>query len=251
MFQYGYLVKAFGIDVTSASEFIMTQQQSIIYLVCAAACMLVSYLLGSINSGIIVSKIIYKDDVRDHGSGNAGLTNVYRTYNNRATILTLLGDILKVFIALLVTAFFFGFLYKSGLSYQPLCYLSGLFCVIGHIKPVFYKFKGGKGVLCASATILLLAPFVFLPLLVVFVSVVAMTKYISVGSIAIAFFLPFTIQANMNILGSTNPSITGLCAVIGLIIIFCHRANIKRLSRGEENKFHFKKKETPIDNQAK
>ena len=243
MFQYGYLVKLFGIDPNAASEYVMTQQQSVIYLVCLGVCLIISYLLGSINSGIIVSKILYEDDVREHGSGNAGLTNVYRTYNTKATVLTLLGDIVKVFISLFITAFFFGFLYKTGLSYQPLCYLSGLFCVIGHIKPIFYKFKGGKGVLCASATILLLAPFVFLCLLLVFVSLVAMTKYISVGSVAIAFFLPFTIQANMNILGAANPSITGLCALIGIIIIICHRANIKRLSHGEENKFHFKKKE--------
>ena len=115
--------------------------------------------------------------------------------------------------------------------------------MMGHIKPIFYGFKGGKGVLTASGAVLLLAPFVFLLLLLVFISLVAMTKYISVGSIAISFFLPFAIQANMNILKSTNPIITGVCAILGLVIIFCHRANISRLSHGEENKFHFKRKE--------
>ena len=247
MFQYGYLTKAFEIDVSSSEEFILNAQQSIIYLACIAFCMIISYLLGSINSGIIVSKLLYHDDVRFHGSGNAGLTNVYRTYNNRATIFTLVGDVVKVFIALLVTAFFFGFLYKNGFSYQPLCYLSGLFCVIGHIKPVFYKFKGGKGVLCAAASVLLLMPLAFLLLLLVFISLVAMTKYISVGSIAVAFFLPFTAQAYMNIIGANNPTITGICAVMGLIVIYCHRSNIKRLSRREENKFHFKKKSEEIN----
>lgn len=243
MFQYGYLVKAFGIDL-SQSEFVLTQQQSITYLICIVACMIVSYLLGSINTGIIVSKLLYKEDVRTHGSGNAGLTNIYRTYGLRAAGLTLAGDVAKAILSVLFTAFFFGFLYRGGLSYQPICYLSAFLCMIGHIKPIFYKFKGGKGVLSASGAVLLLAPFVFLLLLFVFVGLVAMTKYISVGSIAVSFFLPFSVQANMNIIGSTNPTITGICAVLGLVIIFCHRANISRLSHGEENKFHFKAKES-------
>ena len=205
--------------------------------------MIVAYLLGSINTGIIVSRALYKEDVRTHGSGNAGLTNINRTYGVKAAGFTLAGDILKAIISVLITAFFFGFLYEGGLSYQPICYLSAFFCMIGHIKPIFYGFKGGKGVLSASAAVLVLAPFVFLLLLFVFVALVAMTKYISVGSIAISFFLPFTVQASMNILESNNPAITGICALIGLVIIFCHRTNIARLSKGEENKFRFKSNE--------
>ena len=240
MFQNPFLVRMLGEEINS-------QKELFIYFACMCMCFLVSYLLGSINSGIIVSRIFYSDDVRNHGSGNAGLTNMYRTYGKRAAALTLAGDMLKVFISLLFCAFFFGFLYKSGLSYQPVCYLSAFFCQLGHIKPIFYKFKGGKGVLCAAAAILLLAPFVFLVLLLVFISLVSMTKYISVGSIAIAFFLPFTIRANMSILGATDPIITGFCAIIGLTVIICHRSNIKRLQKGTESKFYFNQKNKPTD----
>ena len=98
--------------------------------------LLVPYLLGSLNSAVMVSQLLYHEDIRTKGSGNAGLTNVFRIYGKRAALLTLLGDILKTVLAIGLTVLFFGIRYRAGLSYSPFCYLAGLACVIGHIKPV-------------------------------------------------------------------------------------------------------------------
>ncbi|MBR5817153.1 MAG: glycerol-3-phosphate acyltransferase, partial [Clostridia bacterium] len=105
-----------------------------------------SYLLGSVNTAIVVSKTLYRDDIRKHGSGNAGLTNMLRTYGKGAAGLTLLGDLLKTAIAVLIAAVFWGFNYVGGISTSlGFCYIAGLFAVVGHIFPIYYKFKGGKG----------------------------------------------------------------------------------------------------------
>ena len=125
-----------------------------------------SYLLGSINSSIIISKVLYRDDIRKHGSGNAGMTNMLRTYGKGAAGLTLLGDMMKTALAVLLAGILFGFNYVGGVSVgDGYCYVAGLFAVLGHIFPVYYGFKGGKGVLVTSTMALILTPipFAFLP----------------------------------------------------------------------------------------
>ena len=126
-----------------------------------AACLVVSYLLGSINSALLVSRLVYGEDIRKKGSGNAGLTNTARVYGKKAAALVLLGDILKTAIALLITALFFGFHYYYSFSLNGFLYLSAVACILGHSYPVYFKFKGGKGVLCTAAAVLILAPAVF------------------------------------------------------------------------------------------
>ena len=208
---------------------------------------LISYLLGSINSAVLVSRLLFRDDVRKYGSGNAGLTNMLRTFGKRAAALTLLGDILKTVLAILLTGLFLGFRYRMALSFSPLCYIAGLSCIIGHIKPIFYGFRGGKGVLCASTAILMLAPPVFLVLFLAFVLIVWMTRYISLGSIVSAALLPITLQGYMQAFiftGDEQGFFDGGIVLFGfaftVIIIICHRANIKRLWNHEENKFSLK-----------
>ena len=114
-------------------------------LLCAAG----GYLLGSISSAVIVSRALYSDDIRRHGSGNAGMTNMFRTWGKKAGILTLVGDVVKTAVAVVL-----GYLWLGYMG----AYLAGLFCMLGHMFPVFYKFRGGKGVLVAAVTIMLTEP---------------------------------------------------------------------------------------------
>ena len=206
----------------------------------------VSYLLGSLNSAVLVSRLLYRQDIRKLGSGNAGLTNMFRVYGKNAALLTLFGDILKTAIAILLAGLFFGFGYIMALSFSPACYIAGLLCVIGHIKPIFYGFRGGKGVLCAATAILILAPPAFLVLFISFALIVWLTRYISLGSIVSAALLPIVLQGYMQSCiftgdkdGFFEGGIVLFGAVFALIVILCHRANIGRLWRHEENKFSF------------
>lgn len=221
--------------------------ESIFYLLFAVAVIVSSYLLGSINSAIIVSKTMYKDDIRNHGSGNAGLTNVMRTYGKRAAGLTLLGDIAKTAIAILIAGFLFGMNYVGGVSTgDGMCYVAGLFAVIGHISPVYYRFKGGKGVLTTAVTALILAPVPFLILFALFAIIVFASGYISLGSITCATLLPVVIHGYFSVIFSGAPkSFPGLAAlstiIIAILIVWCHRGNIQRISNRTERKFSFRK----------
>ena len=239
MLQKGLFVTLFGTDTDSVGIYIA-------YIACIIFSLIVSYLLGSVNSAVIISKRMFNDDIRNHGSGNAGFTNMMRTYGKKAAFLTLSGDISKVAVALFLTGFLFGFYYQKSISWNEICYLSGLCCMIGHTKPLFYRFKGGKGVLCTADMTAILAPPIFAVLILLFVALVAMSKYISLGSVVCAAFLPIIMQGYMEIFageGVYNPMIMIICIVMAAIVIYSHRSNIKRLLKGEENKFHFHKDE--------
>ena len=139
--------------------------------------LLIAYLLGSINSAILFSRLIYHEDIRTKGSGNAGMTNMLRSYGKNAALLTLFGDLGKTVIALLIAASVFGFNYMNGIAIGGLtglgeCYLAGLFAVLGHVFPIYYKFKGGKGVLVTSTMALVLTPVPFALLFIIFAGVV-------------------------------------------------------------------------------
>ena len=140
------------------------------------ASVVISYLLGSLSSAIIVSKALYKEDIRTHGSGNAGLTNMLRTYGGKAAVFTLVGDMLKTALAVLFTALLLGFEYKNGVSLNGYCYLSGLCAVLGHVFPIFYGFKGGKGVLVTATMALVLTPACFAVLITVFAIILIISK---------------------------------------------------------------------------
>lgn len=212
-----------------------------------------SYLLGSINSAIIISKIMYRDDVRRHGSGNAGMTNMLRTYGKGAAGLTLLGDMLKTALSVLVAALIFGFGYKGGISVggggiPGFCYIAGLFAVLGHIFPIYYGFKGGKGVLVTSTMALILSPIPFLILFALFVIIVAASKYVSLGSVTVAVLYPVVLHAYFSMHGAFMPGLMALSSILlAIIIVWCHRANLERISNRTESKISFKKKKVVED----
>ena len=212
------------------------------------------YLLGSINSAVLVSRTLYHEDIRTQGSGNAGLTNMFRIYGKKAAVLTLLGDIMKTVLAIAVAGLFCGFRYRMALSFSPMCWIAALTCVIGHIKPIFHHFRGGKGVLCAATAVLFLVPPVFGALFAAFVLIVWATRYISLGSISVGAFLPLALQGYMQAFVFTGDEknyfdggIVLFGVLFGLIIILCHRKNIGRLWRHEENKFSFHRKKDTTD----
>ncbi len=185
-----------------------------------------SYLLGSINTAIIVSKKCYHYDIRDYGSGNAGMTNMFRTFGKKAGFLTLAGDIAKAFIAVVV-----GFLIL-GHSGQ---YVAGFFCLIGHSFPIFFHFRGGKGIIVSGITILLIDPLVFVVLLGIFALMFFATKIISAASLTVAFFYPLVVYA-FN-LQSPWPVAIVFSMFIGFFVIAMHKDNIHRLLNKTEKKF--------------
>ncbi len=210
-------------------------------------CIVAGYLCGSINSAIIISKKLYGKDIRTFGSGNAGTTNMLRTFGKKAALFTLLGDMAKSAMAVLLGALLFGGFSGTVLGNgEEGAYLAGLFCVLGHIAPIYYRFKGGKGVLAAATMILLLDPLVFLLVLAVFVLTVLMSRYVSMGSVAASFLYPgFTYvvhQWTNNTVASPAFFKMSTSAIIALMVIFMHRENLNRVFHGTENKLSFKKK---------
>ena len=200
------------------------------------------YLLGSLNFSIIISAKAYKQDIRNYGSNNAGMTNMMRTYGSKAAGLTLLGDALKAVVACIIGYAVFG---------QMGSYLAGSACVVGHIFPVFFGFKGGKGVVTAGVTMLMCNPFVFLIIVTMFLIIVACTRYISLGAVMSMFLYPFVLAGIDSWilpalqLGDGEP-VTGspyaiFALLIAALIIYKHKENIKRLLAGKESKFSFKK----------
>lgn len=213
-----------------------------------------AYLLGSINSAIIVSKLLYKDDVRRHGSGNAGLTNVLRTYGKKAALLTLLGDMLKTALAIFIAGFLLGFRYQYGMSYNDgWCYVAALVSVLGHIFPIYYGFKGGKGVLSTATAALILTPVAFGILLLVFIGVVALSKYVSLGSVSVAVLYPVVVSAHVKLAFSgVMPGLIALSTILlAIIIVWCHRGNLQRISDRTERKLSFKKKDVEVKDEEK
>lgn len=209
--------------------------------------MISAYFLGSINSAIITSKLLYHDDIRKHGSGNPGLTNMFRTYGKGGAGLTLLGDVMKNALAIFIAGVLFGFNYVGGISDSDgYCYMAGLFAIVGHMFPAYYGFKGGKGVLSTATVALILAPIPFAILFAIFAGIVAISKYVSLGSVSAAILLPVVINAYFRIaLSAQTPGIISLCTIIiAILIVWCHRGNLQRISDRTERKISFKKKKT-------
>ena len=201
----------------------------------------IPYLVGSISFGVLVSVVLHKDDVRKHGSGNAGTTNALRTYGGKTATLVLLGDLLKGTLG----AYLGTLILPSPIG----AYVGGLAVIIGHLWPVFFKFKGGKGVATTAGALLIINPVVVGVLVIPFVAILLGTKYMSLASITVAMGYPvatFFYNTIMNKTGQLNPKegvISLLMSIlIGLLVIFMHRANIKRLLNGTENKLGTKKK---------
>ena len=198
---------------------------------------IIAYLLGSISFSIIFSKKFAGFDVREKGSGNAGTTNVLRSVGKKAAILTLICDCLKGVLAILI-AFVAGKIMKN-LDGSLLIQLAGIFVVLGHTFPVFFKFKGGKGVATSLGVLLMVNWQIGLICLVFALVLMALTRFVSLGSIAAAILFPvLAVFIQTNYLVNGNYVIFAL--ILAVLVVFNHRSNVKRLLDGKENKLSFK-----------
>ena len=192
--------------------------------------MLLSYFFGCFNGSFMVSHFIIRDDVRKHGSGNAGLTNFYRTYGAKYALLVIACDMGKTVAACLLGSFFFRCLGWDG-TLGTL--LAGLGCELGHIFPVFYGFRGGKGILSGGTLVLLLNWRVAAVAWALFLLLWLTTRYVSLASITATCSAPITVY----FVYTHNPIYTGLCLAVAALALWCHRKNIQRLLHGTEKKF--------------
>ena len=218
--------------------------RNVILFVSVLLCIASAYLLGSINPAIILSNKLYHQDIRSWGSGNAGATNMLRTFGKKMAALIFVLDFSKAIIAVAIGSLI--------LSVNVGGAISALFVVLGHMFPVFYKFKGGKGVSCTAACILILSPISFAILLPIFILIVLFTKYISLASIMCAMLFPLLAFSLKDVFWGGGGFITLSALVIGGFVVFMHRENIKRLLEGKESKVSFsnkKKDEKAGDNE--
>ncbi|MHB8963818.1 MAG: glycerol-3-phosphate 1-O-acyltransferase PlsY [Saccharofermentanales bacterium] len=192
----------------------------------------IGYLLGSVSSAVIVSRLSGQEDIRRHGSGNAGATNMFRTYGRKAALFTTAGDIIKAVAAVLLVRTIFLFS-SVPLPFDP-GYLAGLFVLLGHIFPVYFGFKGGKGVMPALGIILIVSPLAFGILLAIAVPVFLMSRTVSLVSVLSAVLLPVVTLAICLIRGTDPFYETGLTLLYGALVLFSHRENIRRLLHGTE-----------------
>lgn len=209
---------------------------------------LLGYFLGSLNFSIIIVKIMKGKDIRKMGSKNAGLTNTYRCCGPACAVLTLIGDLCKGIISvglarMVAVALNAGLAPDNNANY--IGYIAGFFAIIGHVFPIYYNFKGGKGVLVGVSSFLVIEPRVFLALIIVFAVILALSKYVSVSSIIATAYCPLAILLMSLIVDGCSWGRSLLYTVLSLpmaaMIIWMHRTNIERLKNGTESKFSFKR----------
>lgn len=209
----------------------------------------IAYLLGSLNFSIILSEVVKKKDIRKSGSGNAGATNMLRTYGKKAAVGTMIGDILKVALGIIIAfaildvpmKYIFSNPADAAEIQRVMLYkeFAGLFCVLGHIFPLYFKFKGGKGVAACTGMVIIVDWRIALILFVIFIGVILISKWISLGSIVIALLYPVLIFAFYK-----NFILAAVALLFTAIVIVAHRENIKRLAKGTENKISIKNKKS-------
>ncbi|MDY3972211.1 MAG: glycerol-3-phosphate 1-O-acyltransferase PlsY [Clostridia bacterium] len=200
----------------------------------------ISYLIGSVNFSILISKAISGKDIRESGSGNAGATNMLRTHGKKMGVLTLLLDVLKGIIAIIIAMIVEK---NIGANTGILSYIAGVCVILGHNFPIYFGFKGGKGVATSLGVVLMLDWKVGLIVAVCAIAIMAVTRYVSLGSIlgGAAYIVVEIVKA---IVTKNYNVIQLVCVVIiGGLLIARHHANIKRLLSGTENKLSFGKKE--------
>ena len=197
---------------------------------------IVAYVIGSINFAVIFSRKFAGFDVREKGSKNAGTTNVLRTVGKKVAALTLLCDILKGVAAILVAQL--AQVMWEGFDITTLKYIAGFMVIFGHTFPIFFEFRGGKGVATAIGVLLMLNWKIGLICLTFGLLIIAFSKMVSLGSIAAAMLFPILtifLQKDVKLVGII------FSFLIAGLVVFNHRANIKRLKQGKENKLSFKK----------
>jgi len=184
--------------------------------------LLLAYLVGSIPFGVIVGKVFYHVDVREHGSGNVGTTNVFRVLGKKAGVVVLACDMLKGYVPAAIAAHFFNPWYAIFIAAAP---------VVGHMYSVFLKGRGGKGVATGAAVVLALVPLAFGIIITVWILLILATRYVSLASLVATFLVPVLVFA------FGDPLPYRIAAVLVTIVIFwAHRGNIRRLIKGNENR---------------
>ena len=223
---YSFIIDKYNLGNTETALYLM--------LAGVVLCMFIPYLIGSINPAIIFSRLFFNDDIREHGSGNAGTTNTLRTYGKRMAVLILFLDFLKAVISVIIGSLILPSQLGGGA-------IAGIFVILGHSFPVYYNFRGGKGVACLGGVVLMLSPISFVILISLFIAIVLMSKFVSLGSVMCVMLWPVIHFAFYPLEAWT----TIASIVIMIIIVFMHRENIKRLMAGKESKISFgsKKKE--------
>ena len=202
--------------------------------------LLIAYLIGSVNFSIILSKKIAGFDVREKGSGNAGTTNMLRSVGKRAAALTLLCDVLKGVVAIGI-AILAGIIIKN-LDKALLVQIAAIAVVIGHTFPVFFQFKGGKGVATSLGVLLMVNWQIGLICLVFALALIILTRMVSLGSVAAAILYPvLVIFIHNNYTVSEGSGYLIFSIILAIIVAFNHRTNIKRLMNGTENRISLKK----------
>lgn len=206
----------------------------VLFLYPTLICFLCGYILGNVNGAILCSKLFYRDDIRKHGSGNAGLTNYFRTYKSWDTLLVILIDAGKAVLACLIGKWAFQ-AWGFGDSAEVLRFgsmLCGGAAALGHCFPIIYRFHGGKGILTCGALAAYMNIWIFLILLAVFAATVLLSKYVSAGSVTACIVYPFLFW----IFFPQNLPVILIAVVTAAMDIFMHRTNIVRLIHGTEPK---------------
>ncbi len=210
--------------------------------------MLISYLIGSFSFAIFISKLVSKDDIRQYGSGNAGAANMTRTMGLSAGVLTLVGDLLKGSLAVLVGVYFSG----SSVAQSPIEHseaimfacICGLMAFVGHWLPIYFNFKGGKGVATAAGVFLMIDGYIFLLFVLFWAGTILLTRYVGLGAVIGGWSYPFSVY----LLWGSKPEEVFVCVftlaiVVALAITYFHRGNLSRMTKGTEPKFDNKKHE--------
>lgn len=207
----------------------------------------IAYFCGCFNGAVIVSKYILRDDVRNHGSGNAGLTNFFRTFGGPLTFVVILCDVLKAVAALLIARWLMFSGYTAFISADFTVaywdtfakYWAGLFCLLGHMFPCMFHFKGGKGILSGGTVAIMIDWRVAVVVWGGFLILTILTRYVSLGSLWAGASFPF-----VSWFCYPRPAIVLLAFLLGGLVVWQHRANIKRLLAGNENKLSFHRKKS-------
>jgi len=186
-----------------------------------AIIVILAYVLGAIPSGLIVGKVFYGIDIREHGSGNLGGTNTFRTLGKKAGLVVTISDILKGTLAAALPSLF-------GSDFHPL--LAGVFAVVGHMYPVFAGFRGGKAVATSGGVLLFYEPLIFIVLIISFFISLFFSKYVSLSSIIAA------VVAIIYSIFTKDPYLITVIAILSIFVIYRHRANIKRIINKTEPK---------------
>ena len=210
-------------------------------LLAALGAALAAYFLGCSNGAVIISKYILRDDVRRHGSGNAGLTNFYRTFGGPLTLVVILIDVVKAIAAILIGILIFKSVLPNTAHSEMLValakYWAGLFCLLGHMFPCMFKFKGGKGILSGGTVAIMIDWRVALVVWGGFLILVFLTRYVSLGSGSTGITFPI-----ISWIVYKSWAILALAILIGGLILWKHRGNFQRLLAGTESKFSLHKK---------